>query len=90
MANPIPDSSPNVLITVDDLKDDANYLPIPPDTLQLQADTLNVIQGNVSINNFPPEYQQKILNYYRFSADFQNRRSPQKPAQMTPDTLELI
>lgn len=77
-------------ITVADLGDGAAYLPIPSDTLQLQADTLNVLEKRVSLSRFSPERQEQIINYYRFSADFQNRRSPQKPAQMTHDTLELI
>lgn len=90
MANPRQYLNQRVPITVADLVDDANYLIIPHDTLQLQADTLNVVEGIVSINTFPPERQQQIENYYRFSANFQNRRSPQKPAKRTPDTLDLI
>lgn len=77
-------------ITIADLDDDATYLVIPNDTLQLQADTINVVEGRLPISDFSPERQEQIMNYYRFSADFQNRRSPQKPAKRTPDTLELI
>lgn len=77
-------------ITVADLNDDVSYLIIPPDTLQLQADTINVLEGRLPISNFSLERQEQIKNYYRFSADFQNRRSPQKPAKRTTDTLDLI
>jgi len=82
--------SPNAPITIADLIDDANYLEIPTDTLQLQADTVNVLEGRLPISNFSQERQQQIMNYYRFSADFQNPRSPQKPAKMMRDTLDLI
>ena len=90
MGNLQSDTNQKPLLTIADLYDDANYLVIPTDILQLQVDTLNVLQGNLSISTFPTEYQQKIMDYYRFSADFQNRRSPQKPAKRTTDTLDLI
>ena len=82
--------APKTPITTADLKDDANYLIIPQDTLQLQADTINMIEGRLPPSSFTPERQQQILNYYRFSADFQNKNSPQKPAKRTNDTLDLI
>jgi hypothetical protein len=78
------------LITVDDLKDDASFLVIPLDTLQLQADTLNVLEGRLDISSFSQERQQQIMNYYRFSAEFQNKNSPQKPANRIRETLDLI
>ena len=90
MANQLFSSDPLPPLTIADLNDDASYLPIPEATLQLQVDTLNVIEGRLPLSSFPPERQEDIKNYYRFSADFQNRRSPQKAAQMTPDTLDLI
>jgi len=90
MENPQPIFYQKAPITVDDLKDDANYLPIPDDILQLQADVVNVIESRVPLSTFSPERQQQITDYYRFSADFQNRRSPQKPAKRTTDTLDLI
>lgn len=83
-------SDPKALITVDDLRDDANYLVIPEDTLQLQADTLNVLEGRLDISSFSQERQQQITNYYRFSAEFQNKYSPQKPANRIRETLDLI
>ena len=89
MAN-LQSNSNQTPITVADLGDGAAYLPIPSDTLQLQVDTLNVLENRVPLSSFSSERQEQIMNYYRFSADFQNRKSPQKPAQMTSDTLELI
>lgn len=90
MANLLQDSNLSAPITVADLVDDANYLIIPADTLQLQADTINVLEGRLPITSFSEARQVQIMNYYRFSADFQNRRSPQKPAKRTVDTLDLI
>ena len=90
MAIPQQNFNQNQPITVADLNDDAAYLPIPQDTLQLQADTINVMESRLPLSSFSPERQEQILNYYRFSANFQNRRSPQKPAKRTPDTLDLI
>jgi hypothetical protein len=90
MEGQIQDSNPLAPISIADLNDDATYLVIPTDTLQLQADTVNVIENRVPISSFSPERQQQIMDFYRFSADFQNRRSPQKPAKRTVDTLDLI
>lgn len=83
------DLSPNRPLTIADLMDDTNYLPISQDILQLQVDMLNVYEGRVAIETFPSEYQERIMNYYRFSANRQNTVSP-KIAKMTPDTLDLI
>lgn len=83
-------SDPKALITVDDLIDYANYLVIPEYTLQLQVDTLNVLEGRLDISSFSQERQQQIKDYYRFSADFQNKYSPQKPANRIRETLDLI
>lgn len=90
MASLLSNSSPTAPITIADLEDDANYLTIPTYTLQLQVDTINVLEGRLPISSFSSERQQQILDYYRFSADFQNRRSPQKAAKRTVDTLDLI
>lgn len=81
---------PKTLITIEDLKDNASFLIIPEDTLQLQADTINVFEGRIDISSFSPERQEQIKSYYRFSASFQNKNSPQKPANMIRDTLDLI
>ncbi len=90
MANLLENSSQLPPITIDDLKDDSNYLIVPDTTLQLQADTINVLENRVALFSFSPERQQQILDYYRFSADYQNRRGPQKPAKRTFNTLDLI
>ena len=76
-------------LTPENLDDDVTIFPIPSDVLQLQVDVLNVEQGRVNINTFPPDYQQKIKNYYRFSATRQNSRS-ENIAKRTNDTLDVI
>ncbi len=63
--------------------------PTPPDVLQLQVDTINVEEGRVNINSFPPDYQEKIKNFYRFSAT-RYESNDGTIAKMTADTLDLI
>jgi len=75
--------------TIADLVDDQSYLIIPEETLQLQADTLNVLEKRVPIETFPIERQIDIKNYYRFSAGRQNSNQP-RVANRTHDTLDLI
>ena len=75
--------------TIADLLDDVTYLPIPKDTLQLQVDCLNVLENRVQIETFDPEYQQQILNYYRFSATCSNS-DEFRIAKRTMDTFEII
>lgn len=82
-------NSSNQPLTKSDLDDDLNYLPIDADTLQLQVDTLNVLEGRVSQDSFSEEYQRKILDYYRFSATKMNT-STSKPAPRTTTTLDLL
>jgi len=89
MANPLQNSNQKTPLTIADLDDDQNYLPIPEDTLQLQVDTLNVCEKRVALSSFSEEYQQKIINYYRFSCDRQNTDNP-KIAKRTTDTFDLI
>jgi hypothetical protein len=89
MAVPPFNLTPLPPLTVEDLYDSSEFFVIPPDILQLQVDTLNVVEGRVPIGNFSPEYQQKIMNYYRFSANRQNTSRP-KVAKMTDETLDLI
>lgn len=89
MAVPPFNSTPKPPLTITDLDDDTNYLPIPQDVLQLQVDTLNVLEGRVALSTFSQEYQQKMMDYYRFSANRQNTCSP-KVAKMTWNTLDLI
>jgi len=80
---------PQKPLTEADLNDDLATLEIPPDTLQLQVDMLNVVQGLVNIDTFPPDYQEKIKNYYRFSATRMHTQYT-KVANVTQSTLDLI
>jgi len=72
---------------------DIDYSPfafeIPADILQLQADTLNVFEGRVPIENFSLDYQEKMKNYYRFAAHFQTNKS-HNVVQRIAETLEII
>jgi len=44
-----------------------NYpLPIPEETLQLQADVGNVVEGRVPLSEYPEDHQKRIKDYYRF------------------------
>lgn len=89
MANQIPDFTPPPL-TIADLLDDSYILPPNDYTLQLQVDTLNVVEGRLPLSTFSKERQEQIQNYYRFSADNFNQRSPNKVAKRTLDTLDII
>lgn len=62
---------------------------IPDDTLQLEVDTANVVEGRVDITTFPIEYRQKIEACYRFSAT-RHMSNDGTIAKMTDDTLDLI
>ena len=53
-------------LTPDDLRQ--HSLTVDEDTLQLQTDAINVLEGRVEMNVFPVDYQKKIENYYRFSS----------------------
>ena len=53
----------------DELSSFPSYTEVPPDILQLEADTINVLQGIVALSTFTPYYQNKIKSFYRFSAD---------------------
>ena len=64
-------------------------LPIPDDVLQLQTDTVNVMENRVPLSSFPPEYQKKIKNYYRFTGHRQNSKS-HNIVKRTRDTLDII
>jgi len=80
---------PQKPLTEADLDDGLATLEIPPDTLQLQVDMLNVVQGLVNIDTFPPDYQEKIKSYYRFSATRMHTQYT-KVANVTQSTLDLI
>ena len=62
---------------------------LQPDKLQLEVDAANVEEGRVNLNTFPPDYQEKIKNFYRFSAT-RHMSNDGTIANMTPDTLDLI
>lgn len=63
--------------------------PVPDDTLQLQIDATNVLEGRVEMSTFSSERQEQIKNYYRFSATRQNSKSHNRAA-VTGDTLDII
>jgi len=77
------------LWTAEEMIDTSFPLIVPEDTLQLQADILNVEEARISIDTFRPDYQERIKTYYRFSATFQTSESD-NIAQRTIDTLDLI
>ena len=66
-----------------------SYLQVPEDILQLEADTVNVLEGTVPLSSFPKAYQKKIRNFYRFSADrfrsYQNINIAKEP-----NTLDIL
>ena len=39
-----------------------------PNLTQLEIDAVNVLENRLNISAFDNEYQQQILNFYRFSA----------------------
>jgi hypothetical protein len=59
------------------------------DILQLQTDTINVLEKRIDIQSFPLEYQNKIKNYYRFSGS-SYISGDSSMAKMTKDTMDLI
>jgi hypothetical protein len=71
------------------LKPDPCPTILPQDTLRLQTDAANVLEGRVPIETFPKEYQEKIKNYYRFSATRYTSSNPLQ-AKRTTDTLDAI
>lgn len=89
MANPIIDLSQKPPLTIDDLKDDTNVLPIAEYTYQLQTDTVNVVENRVPLSSFSLERQQQIMAYYQYSAHFTNSNIP-NIAKRTPDTLDIV
>ena len=68
---------------------DENPLPVDPALVQLATDMMNVVEGRVPIENFTQDYQEKIKNFYRFSATYANWRYP-TCAKRTPDTMDLV
>jgi hypothetical protein len=61
----------------------------PRDILQLEADAINVLEKKVDISSFDKRHQQKIKDYYRFSAT-RNDKFQQSIAKMTRNTWDII
>lgn len=68
---------------------DTNPFCPPEDIAQLQIDVINVLEGRVDISTFPTDYQERIKNYYKFSATWNLSKYP-KIAKRTRDTLDLV
>ena len=64
-------------------------LRISEDELQLQDDVCDVVEGLKDIDSFDPEYQKKILNYYRFGAIRQNSKSKNIAAR-SGDVFDIL
>jgi len=76
-------------LTKEDLCCDPFDFPYPDDILQLQTDCVNVLEKRVDINTFSEDYQERIKNYYRFTARRQNSKS-HNVAKRTGDTLDIV
>ena len=61
----------------------------PEDVHQLQVDVINVFEGRVELSSFSDEYQEKIKNYYRFSATKYLTNDPVM-ANRTKNTLDIL
>ncbi|MFA7219875.1 MAG: hypothetical protein WC119_05175 [Synergistaceae bacterium] len=61
----------------------------PPDILQLQTDTINVLEGRVEISSFELSYQERIKDYYRYSGTAYLSKYP-VIAKRTTDTLDVV
>jgi len=66
-----------------------DVLGVPPDVQQLRIDAVNVLEGRVDINSFDEDYQQKIKDYYRFSATRYGSKYG-TVAKRTQNTLDII
>ena len=56
-------------LTANDLKGDSLF-GIDQETLQFQADVINVFENRVDIKEFDSDYRQRLKNYYRFAPVF--------------------
>lgn len=72
-----------------DLPPDPTALIEPPDVHQLKIDIINVEEGRVDIKSFSQDYQQKIINFYRFSGSAYTTKNS-ICAKRTTDTLDII
>ena len=76
-------------LTSSDFNFDTDPFPIPPDRIQLEADTINVLEGRVLISTFSPEYQLKIKHFYQFVPMRQGSKN-QNIAKRTRETMDLV
>lgn len=53
-------------LTANDLKG-VSLFALDQETLQFQADVINVFENRVDIKEFDLDYQQRLKNYYRFA-----------------------
>ena len=53
-------------LTAEDLRS-VTLTAVSNETLQFQADVVNVYENRVDIKDFEPAYQKRIKDYYRFS-----------------------
>jgi len=64
-------------------------LGVPEDIEQLRLDAVNVLEGRVDIKTFDTDYQERIKNYYRFSATrYASKYSI--VVKRNPNTLEAL
>jgi hypothetical protein len=71
-----------------------NYpITTPPDILQLQADTANVVEGRVPLSDFDPDYQERIKTYYKTYGrrkQVGGMASGNPSCRMMRETLDLV
>ncbi len=72
-----------------DLPPDPTALIDPEDIAKLKTDVVNVYEGRVLLTSFDAEYQQRILNFYRFCATAYTTKN-QLCAKRTTNTLDII
>ena len=68
----------------------ADPLIIPADVIKLQNDTINVVEGRVPIHSFPPDYQEKIKAYYRFTPFLHQTSKQHNAVTLSNDTLDAV
>lgn len=66
-----------------------DVLGVPEDVKKLREDIISVIEDGVDINIFPPAYQKKMKDYYRFAA-IRYGSQYGKIAKRTLNTLDII
>ena len=77
-------------LTTEQIGRNPQIVPIlPDDTLQLATDMINVYEGRIPIETFPPDYQKKIMDFYRFSATSYTE-DQQVVAKRIRETLDIV